>query len=230
MVEAIKDFIIAVFGNSAWLGIIVISMLPVTELRVAIPFAWSEVWGLNKLTWWQAYICSVIGATIPALVIIPLLLPFFAWLKKTKWFSKIINYFDKKFEKKSAEIEGKVKEGESKAKADRIKFWGVVGFVAVPLPLTGAWTGSAIAAYLKMNPFKGILAILFGNMISGAIMTVLCLLLPNYVDAILYAFLCLVVVVIVVSVLLLVIKHAKQKKLQPAQEEGKINEKSEQSN
>ena len=238
MVEAIKDFIIAVFGNSAWLGIIILAMIPVTELRVTIPFALSEVWGASKLTWWQAYICSVIGATIPALFIVPLLIPFFSWLKKTKWFGKIVGAFDRKFSQKSGEIQKKVKDGESLAKANRIKFWGVVMFVAVPLPLTGAWTGSAVAAYLKMNPLKGILAVFIGNICSGAIMTVLCVLFPNYVDMILYAFLGLVVVIILVSVIVMLIKNHKSKKLAadaPAVADGTTpvfegEEKNEQSN
>lgn len=211
MTKFLTDLILKLFGKNAWIGIIILSMIPITELRGTIPFALSGAWGAYSLTWWQAYICAVIGATIPACIIIPLLIPVFNWMKKTKWFSKLANSLDAKFSKHSNSIEGKVEEEGTQAKKERIKFLGVMSFVAVPLPLTGAWTGSAVAAYIKINPLKGILAVFLGNMISGAIMTTLCLLLPNYVDQILNVFLILALVVIVGSIVIHFVKKLKKK-------------------
>ena len=84
-------------------------------------------------------------------------------------------------------------------------------FVAIPLPLTGAWTGSAVAAYLKTGFWQGVLAVLCGNIISGAIMTLLCVLLPaKAVDYVLYAFIVLAVVVVLVAAIIALVKAKKQ--------------------
>ena len=174
MTDIIKEFFVDVFGSNAWLGILIIAMVPIIELRGAIPFALGSAWGVYKLNWIQAYTSSVIGATIPALIIIPLLIPVFNFLKKTKIFRRMVERFDEKFSKKSEKIDSDAKNAASTRSAEIKKFVGVMMFVAVPLPLTGAWTGSAVAAYLKIGFWKGVLAVLLGNMISGAIMTLLC--------------------------------------------------------
>lgn len=211
MVEFIQEIITALFGNHVWIGIIILAMIPVTELRVALPFAMSGAWGSSKLLWWQAYLCAVIGSTIPAFVIIPLLLPVFAWMKKTKWFAKIANAFDERFNGKSKNIGEKVRSESDLKKAEKIKFWGVVAFVGVPLPLTGAWTGSAVAAYLKIHWLKGVFAVLLGNLISGMIMLSFCLLFPNAVDMITYIFLGLIAIVLMVCLVLHFVKKNKAK-------------------
>ncbi|MBP3630317.1 MAG: small multi-drug export protein [Clostridia bacterium] len=210
MSEFIKELIVSLFGNYSWIGIIILAMIPVTELRVALPFAMSSAWGLNKLSWWQAYICAVVGSTIPALIIVPLLLPVFTWLKKTKLFGRIVNAFDKRFNNKSKNIDSKAKSEKDLRKVENIKFWGVVTFVAIPLPLTGAWTGSAVAAYIKMHWLKGVLAVFIGNLISGLIMLAICMLFPNATDYIMYAFLAIVVVVLLIGLITHFIKNQKK--------------------
>lgn len=225
MVEFIKELITTLFGNYVWIGIIILAMIPITELRVALPFAMSNAWGAKRLVWWQAYLCAVIGSTLPALVIVPLLLPVFAWMKKTKWFSKLANAFDKKFNGKSQNIDAKVKTEKDVKKAERIKFWGVVTFVAIPLPLTGAWTGSAVAAYLKMHWFKGVIAVFLGNLISGLIMLTFCLLFPNSTDLITYIFLGLVAVVLLAGLVLHFVKKNKNKDTESQENENNDTQK-----
>lgn len=210
MVEFIKNLIMTLFGNHVWIGIIIFAMIPVTELRLAIPFAMDTLWGANSLTWWQAYLCAVAGSTIPAFIIVPLLLPIFDWLKKTKLFAKIVNAFDKRFNNKSKNIDAKVKSEKDLKKVERIKFLGVVAFVAVPLPLTGAWTGSAVAAYLKMHWLKGVLAVFIGNLISGLIMLTICLLFPTATDIIMYVFLGIVVLVLLAGLITHFVKRRKE--------------------
>lgn len=212
MTEAIKNFIVQIFGDNAWLGIIIIAMIPIIELRGAIPFALSSVWGAGKLSAIEAYFCSVIGATIPAIAIIPLLIPFFEFLKKTRIFKKFVGVFEDKFSRSTEKIETNIANETSRKKVWLKKFVGVMTFVAVPLPLTGAWTGSAVAAYLKMSFWEGLLAILIGNMISGLIMTSLCVIFPSFVDMILYVFLALVVVIVFVTIAISFFKRRKEMK------------------
>ena len=211
MTDFIKEFIVDVFGTNAWLGILIIAMIPIIELRGAIPFALGSAWGIHELSVGEAYLSSVLGATIPALVIIPLLIPVFNYLKKTKLFKKIVEKLDEKFSSKSKKIEDDIKDETSAKKVALKKFIGVLTFVAVPLPLTGAWTGSAVAAYLKIPYWQGVLAILLGNIIAGGIMTLLCVCFPNAVDTILNIFLILVLVVIVVSIIVMLVKNKKGK-------------------
>lgn len=206
MVEFLKDLIFSIFGNHVWLGIIILSAIPITELRTALPFAMSSVWGINKLTWWQAYICAVVGSTIPAFVIVPLLIPVFNWMKKTKWFSKLAISLDTRFSNKSKNINSQANLEVNQSKTKSIKFWGVVTFVAIPLPLTGAWTGSAVAAYLKMHWAKGVLAVFIGNCISGLIMLTICTLFPNSMDIIMYGFLGLALLLIAISLIVHFVK------------------------
>ena len=79
---------------------------------------------------------------------------------KVKFFNKIANFLLKRVEKRRDKIE-------------RYSFWGVCFFVAVPLPVTGAWTGSLVAAMIDMKFWKALLSCLFGVMIAGVIMTVI---------------------------------------------------------
>lgn len=214
MVEFIKELVVSIFGNNVWLGIIILAMIPVTELRTALPFAMSSVWGSKKLSWWSAYICSVVGSTIPALIIVPLLLPIFAWMKKTKWFSRLANALDKRFSNKSEGIDRKVKSEKDLKKTENIKFWGVLTFVAIPLPLTGAWTGSAVAAYLKMHWVKGVVAVFLGNCISGLIMLGICFIFPNSMDIITYGFLALAIIILATSFVIHFVKNRKKSEVE----------------
>ena len=79
-------------------------------------------------------------------------------VSKVKFFNKIANYLLNKVEKKRDKIE-------------KYSFWGVCLFVAVPLPVTGAWTGSLVAAMIDMKFWKALLSCLIGVMIAGVVMT-----------------------------------------------------------
>lgn len=204
MVESICDFIIKIFGNFQWIAVIIIAALPIVELRGAIPIA------NGMMNFWESYIFSVIGSTLPALIIVPLLIPFFNWLKTRKWARKFALHFEKKFKSKSKNIMCDAQKESEKKKKELVKFFGVFCFVAIPLPLTGAWTGSAISAYIGLDYKKSILAIFVGNMVAGAIMTAICVLWKGYESIILMGFLGLVILVFLV---MLVIKLMKKTKL-----------------
>ena len=79
---------------------------------------------------------------------------------KVKFFNKLADWLNKRVEKRRDKIE-------------KYSFWGVCLFVAVPLPVTGAWTGSLVAAMIDMKFWKALLSCLFGVMIAGVIMTLI---------------------------------------------------------
>ena len=155
MTEAIRTFFLETVGKE--LCVFFCSMIPIIELRGAVPMG--AVFGMP---WWQTYILSVLGNMVPVPFILLLIKKMIQWMSvsKVKFFNKIANFLLRKVEKRRAGIE-------------KYSFWGVCLFVAVPLPVTGAWTGSLVAAMIDMKFWKAFLSCLFGVMISGVIMTVI---------------------------------------------------------
>lgn len=136
-----------------YLYIMFLSMIPVTELRGAIPIGIAL--DLNPI---GVYIASVFGST---LVGIPLILTFrhiLHFLRTKKIFSRLVSKIDKKIE-------------HGKKKLKSVSLIGIILFVGVPLPTTGTWTASAIASILKMRIKEGLLGVLIGNMIAGVIVS-----------------------------------------------------------
>ena len=155
MINAIKTFLTDVLG--AHFGVMICSMIPIIELRGAIPLGM----GLG-LTWWQSYMYAVIGNMIPVPFILLFINKFIGWMtrSKIKFFNKVGTWLTNKAEKNREKIE-------------KYSFWGVCLFVAVPLPVTGAWTGSLVAATIGMKPWKAFLSCLLGVMIAGVIVTLI---------------------------------------------------------
>lgn len=155
MVEAIKTFFLETVGEE--LCVFFCSMIPIIELRGAIPMG--AVFGLP---WWFSYFLSVVGNMLPVPIILLFVKSVITWMGKSKvrFFNKIADFLNKRVEKRRDKIE-------------KYSFWGVCLFVAVPLPVTGAWTGSLVAAMIDMKFWKALLSCLIGVMIAGVIMTVI---------------------------------------------------------
>lgn len=127
------------------------SMLPVVELRGAIPLGASL-----GLPFWECFLICVVGNLIPVPIILLFVRFVLQWMKKIKHLDKIAVWVENKAHKHSASI---------------VKYagWGLFLFVAIPLPGTGAWTGSLIAAMLDMRMKKAFPAIFAGVLIAGLI-------------------------------------------------------------
>ncbi|RDY23284.1 hypothetical protein CHF27_009065 [Romboutsia maritimum] len=140
-----------------YLKIMFLSMLPVTELRGAIPIGIAM--DLNPI---GVYIVSVLGST---LISIPLILTF----------RHILQYLrtKKKFQTLVGKIDKKIKSGIRRLK--NVSVLGIILFVGVPLPTTGTWTASAIASILRMRIKDALIGVLLGNMLSGVIVSALSL-------------------------------------------------------
>jgi len=143
-------------GIPAWLGTMVIAMLPIIELRGAIPVA-VEFWDMSYLS---AYIWAVIGNMIPIFFILWLLEPVSEWLRKH---SKTMDRF---FAWLFARTRRKVSRS-----YERWEDVALLLFVAVPLPITGAWTGS-VAAFVFGVPYRRAILLIFGGvLVAGGIVT-----------------------------------------------------------
>ena len=140
-----------------YLEIMLLAMLPLTELRGAIPIGIAM--DLNPIA---VYIASVIGSTI---VSIPLILT----LRHILNFFRNIDIFLPLVKK----VDSKIESGMKRLKS--ISILGIILFVGIPLPTTGTWTAAAIASILKMRIKTSLLGVLIGNMMSGIIVSLISL-------------------------------------------------------
>ena len=129
-----------------------VSMVPVIELRGAIPIATGM--GLSP---WIAIPVAIIGNLLPIPFIIIFIKRIFAWMRKVSpKLNKVVDRMEQKAEK-------------NKAKVLKYAFWGLAIFVAIPLPGTGAWTGALVAAMLDMPLRKAFPSVVLGVLGAGII-------------------------------------------------------------
>lgn len=153
MVEAIERFLFDTLGKE--LCVFICSMIPIIELRGAVPLGAGL--GMGAV---ETYILSVIGNLIPVPFILLFIRVVIDFMKKVKGLKKIAIWIETKADKHKGQIE-------------KYAYVGLFLFVAVPLPGTGAWTGSLIAALMRMKFWKSFLLIAFGVMCAGIIMSVI---------------------------------------------------------
>ena len=142
------------FKNYLW--IFFISMVPLVELRLAIPVAQAM-----QLPIVPSYITSIIGNMLPVPIIYLFARRFLEWGQDKKGLSKICQFFL---------IKGAAAGEKMQAKAGRGIFVALMLFVAIPLPGTGAWTGTLGASLLDMKFKDTIIAVMLGVLIAGLIM------------------------------------------------------------
>lgn len=218
MTEAIQEIFKNIFGNNVILATILISMLPIIELRGAIPFGMSKTfWGANALKSWESFAFSFLGSSLVVPIIALLLKPILSWLKKTKLFKSLALKLENSFKKKSKKIEADMKVEDADTSSDEnvpldtsnekrktvydkgffLRLFGITLFVAIPLPLTGVWTGTAIAVMMNIPFGWTCLSVILGNLIAGLIMQTICAVFPNFTTWILIIFLCVTAVLII---------------------------------
>lgn len=158
MSEKIINWIIGVFGGLASITfgkeilVFIISLLPILELRGGLLAA--SILGLDPL---PSYIITMVGNLIPIPFILWFITKILDWMKGTKHLSKFANWLDSKVNKHKSGIE-------------KYGFLGLVLFVGIPLPGSGAWTGSLIASVLGMDKKKSFVAIIIGVVLASLIM------------------------------------------------------------
>ncbi len=134
--------------------VFLISMIPILELRGGL-----IVSSLLQVPITTAIPLCIIGNIIPIPFILLFIRQIFRWMKKLKVFRGVIEKLENRAMSKSDSIK-------------QYEFWGLVLFVGIPLPGTGAWTGSLIAALLEIDFKKAVLAELLGIIIATVIMSI----------------------------------------------------------
>ena len=155
MVEAIQNFFLETVGKE--LCVFFCSMIPIIELRGAIPLG-----AALGLPLWQSFLISAVGNMLPVPIILLFIKKVLEFMSKSrvKFFNKIANWLYAKAEKNRSKIE-------------RYSFCGVALFVGIPLPMTGAWTGSLVAAIINMKFWKAVLSALIGVLMAAVIMSLI---------------------------------------------------------
>ena len=198
--DAFIDSVNDLIGNPA-LTAMLVALVPLIELKGAILFARAS--GLGFLA---ALGASYLGSTVVAVPIFFLLRPILNLLKKVKWFNRFACKVEEYFRKKAEEV--KTRKG--KLSESGIKQLGVFIFIAIPLPMTGVWTGTAIAVFLGLKFKEIILPVLGGNLVAGLIISLLAELFLPYVDIILYVLFALVVVMLIVFIVKIALTKPKE--------------------
>lgn len=135
------------------LKVFLLSMVPVIELRGAIPLG-----AFYDLPWWATFIICIVGNMIPIPFIMLFIRKIIGLMKKTRFLSKFAIWLENKAMKNSAKV----------AKYESL---GLMLFVAIPLPGTGGWTGALVAAILNIRMRYALPSIFAGIIIAGFIVT-----------------------------------------------------------
>ena len=163
MSEALINWFMVTLGGKVGKEFILflISMVPILELRGGLLAAGPAFLNVELA---KAVPICVIGNLVPIPFILLLITKIFDWMKGTKRLKPMVEKLEKKAMSKSDKIE-------------KYEFWGLVLFVGIPLPGTGAWTGTLAASILDWDFKRSVLAIMLGVILAGLIMGILSLLL-----------------------------------------------------
>ena len=133
-----------------------VSMIPVAELRLGIPFGVAR-----GLPVWAACLAAVLGNMLPVPFIVVYIRRIFQWMRRRlPWLNSLVDKLERK-----AHLKGQT--------VTKYKYLGLLIFVAIPLPGTGAWTGSLAAAFLDMPLRKALPSICAGIVIAGLAISIL---------------------------------------------------------
>jgi len=140
---------------------ILLSISPISELRGGIPYALSQGFGIQK----AFFVCALANILIVIFIFL-FLASLHKFFLEFVWYRKSFGYLIKRMQKKSVKVE------KSRGK------WGYLAlciFVAIPLPITGAWTGALIAWLLGWNKIKSFFSIALGVLIAGVVVSLVSL-------------------------------------------------------
>lgn len=153
LVQSVIQVLQSIFSKE--IIVFIVSMLPILELRGGVLAGyWMD------LPLWTTSLISVVGNLLPIPFILMFIESIFAFLLKHHWGEKLVHKIKDRALTKSDSIR-------------KAEFWGLLIFVAIPLPGTGAWTGALVAEMLQIDRKKAFLAIALGVVGALVIMTTL---------------------------------------------------------
>ncbi len=215
MTEALGEFLLKLFGGNTYAATLFVSMFPLIELKGAIPIGT----GLFGMPLWQTSLVAYLGSTIVSVAEFFLLIPVFNLLKRISFIKKLVLKVEGIFARKAEEIAKKT-EGSAEKEAKKIMLWSLFVFVAVPFPVTGVWTGTAIAVFLGLKFHESVLPIAAGNLVAGGIITLLTFLLgEKYTNYLIYALFVIALIMLVVFIIKIVRSEPKAESANGSEDE-----------
>lgn len=199
-------FLVKIFGD-VW-GTAVMSFIPLIELKGGILFAHSVNLGFIK-----SFVIAYLGSTAAFFLVFFLLVPILNLLKKIRFIKTFADKVELYFKRKAKEtLEKRADKNNGKITETFIKQIGVFIFVAIPLPMTGVWTGTAVAVFLNLKFKEAVLPVILGNVVAGLIISALAVLFKaiwtvKALDYVLYALFAIAFVLLIVFI----VKVCKQK-------------------
>jgi len=137
------------------LKVIWMAMIPVIELRGAIPYGI-----LREINPWMSFFLAWFGSTVIIAPVYYFFIPCMNWLERIPKIGSVFQRFRERVIRKSHKL-------------GKVEFFGLIVFVGLPLPGSGAWTGTMIASVLKIPFLRSFIAITLGNVMAGMIITII---------------------------------------------------------
>ena len=194
MIEKIVEFLLSITSNTKLITAL-ISAIPLIELKGAIPMG---VKLGNSL--FVSALFAYIGSTLVFFIVFFLLIPIFNLLKRIKFIKKLVVKIETMLKNKAKKIAEKRNESDEKS-LRRFLIITLFIFVSLPLPVTGVWTGTAIAVFLKMKFKDSILPLALGNLVAGSLITLLIYIFKEYVDLFIYCLLIIALIMLVITII-----------------------------
>lgn len=197
------DFFACTFANCVPLAVLIVSIIPTVESKIAIPFGMSEqIFGENALSPIVACLTAFVGGLIPIFIVMIVARKI---KSKTTGFvcDKLVNFtkvraqkYLEKFNQKTTTLK---------------KCVYLCGFVAIPLPLTGVYTGSLIAGLSSLKLWQGFLSVAIGELLTCIGMTIICALFENSAFYIFIMSLIFVGIFLLVNLIIFLVGKIKKK-------------------
>ena len=209
MTELIHNIFSNIFGDNVILATILIAMVPVIELRGAIPFATNPgFWETHTLTNWESLGWSLLGSCLIVPIIYLTSIPLINFFKKTKLFKKITLSIENRIKEKTKTISADTEKSMRFSKDYWKKVLGIFIFVAIPLPLNGVWTGTLVALFIGLDFYSSCISIILGNIVAGVLICLILQFFPWLNSWLFYIFL----IIIAVAFLIELIRHKSKRK------------------
>ena len=207
MADAILKYFSEMSGAHVILITLLVAMIPIIELKGAIPFgASTKFWSTSALSVWESFAYAYLGSAIISVLLVLCFKKVLALLMKLKITRKIADKIKLKLNRHKEDIDSQVEKSKS-TNTRLIKALAIFAFVAVPLPLTGVWTGACLCTVLNMPLLDSMISVLVGNLVCGLIVTLVSKQFEAYTHIILIVVLILAVVLFLGKMLISKIKH-----------------------
>ena len=198
------DFFADNFSSCVWLAVLLIALIPTLESKIAIPFGLSvQIFGKSALSPVATCLIAMFGSLLPAFLVLIV-------TRKIK--RKTTGFVSDRFLSFANMKVGKYFQRFSEKSTLLKKLIYLAGFVAIPLPLTGVYTGSLIAGLSSLKTWQGFLAIVIGEIFTCVGMTIVCALFENSAFYIFMMALILVMVMLVANLTILLFNKIWRKK------------------